>query len=449
MQETALELRGVEVSFSSSLSVFEDVHLRLTPGIYGLVGANGAGKSTLLRVLARELVPARGTVRVAPSDAAVAYATQADDDAPRSPGERRRARIEEVLRGEPDILLLDEPTNHLDAAGRARVIAALRRFRGIAVIVSHDRELLEELPHGIVRVHDRTVTLHRGPYAEAKAAWTADREAALDAHKRAKADVRALERRLAHARQVQASAEHGKSARARMRNAGDKEARGMPAKNLASWAEARASRTVSTARGDLQRARAAVPTVERDRTLGAGIFATYARAPMPVLFHANGHTVKRDERIRITGPNGAGKTTLVRALLASAHPNILENVLHLPQEQTAAEVASLTRAVASLDAERRGRVLSIFAALGSDPDRVAYRSGGDTTLSPGEARKLALAFGLGRHAWALVLDEPTNHLDLPTIERLERALEAFPGSIVLVTHDDTFAAACTTREVAL
>src|SRR5205085_1033277 len=119
------------------------------------------------------------------------------------------------------------------------------------------------------------------------------------------------------------------------------------------------------------------------------------------------------------------------------------NVLHLPQEMTADEVASLTRAVASLDAERRGRVLSVFAALGSDPERVAHRAGGDATLSPGEARKLALAFGLGRHAWALVLDEPTNHLDLPTIERLERALAAFPGCIVLVTHDDAFAEACT------
>jgi ATPase subunit of ABC transporter with duplicated ATPase domains len=133
---------------------------------------------------------------------------------------------------------------------------------------------------------------------------------------------------------------------------------------------------------------------------------------------------------------------LLRALLASAHPNVLENVLHLPQEQWAEDVATLTRAVASLDAERRGRVLAVFAALGSDPERVARRAGGDTTLSPGEARKLALSFGLGRHAWALVLDEPTNHLDLPTIERLERALEVYPGCVVLVTHDDAFARAC-------
>ena len=70
-------------------------------------------------------------------------------------------------------------------------------------------------------------------------------------------------------------------------------------------------------------------------------------------------------------------------------------------------------------------------------------------FSPGEARKLALAEALARRVWALVLDEPTNHLDLPSIERLESVLSSYPGCIVLVTHDEAFAARTTTRTLGL
>jgi ATPase subunit of ABC transporter with duplicated ATPase domains len=145
----------------------------------------------------------------------------------------------------------------------------------------------------------------------------------------------------------------------------------------------------------------------------------------------------RDARVRIAGPNGAGKTTLLRALLDGARLDE-SRVLFLPQDTGRAEDLKALDAVRALDPTARGRVLSFVAALGVDPDRLLASA----QPSPGEARKLRIAFGLGRRVWALVLDEPTNHLDLESVERLERALERYPGALVIVTHDDHFARAC-------
>ena len=491
---TVLEAHGVGVAWAASMPVLNDVSFVLTPGWSGLVGANGAGKTTLLRALAGELVPHEGSIRVRPPDAIVTYCPQTVDErgedvlalaaAPDglaaelkgrlaldegelerwptlSPGERKRWQIGAALAREPDVLLLDEPTNHLDAAARDRLLGALARFRGIGVIVSHDREVLERLPRSILRVHGGKVTVHPGRYSDAHAAWEEARRGQEDAHARAKATVRTVARRLDAVRRTQEAASRSTSARSRMKNKNDHDARSMGAKVVAGWADARAGRTVQVVREELERLRADVPSVERDKTLGGKVFATYERAPQPVLFHLDAPeiragdrvvlrdvrvTIAREDRVRIAGENGAGKTTLLSALLASRRRD--EHVLYLPQELERDEIQRLASELRSLDEEQRGRVLSVFSALGSDPERLLARRAADAAfVSPGEARKLALAWGLGRHAWALVLDEPTNHLDLPTIERLERALEAYPGCIVLVTHDDAFARAVTKRNL--
>ncbi len=128
-------------------------------------------------------------------------------------------------------------------------------------------------------------------------------------------------------------------------------------------------------------------------------------------------------------------------MMRGAHVAV-SRILHLPQELTAHDGVAMLDSVRELPADERGRVLSLVAALGVDPDRLLESA----APSPGEARKLAMAYGLGRQVWAMVLDEPTNHLDMPAIERLEEALIEYPGAMVIVTHDDALARRCATIE---
>jgi ATPase subunit of ABC transporter with duplicated ATPase domains len=245
-----------------------------------------------------------------------------------------------------------------------------------------------------------------------------------------------------------------------MKDKNDSDARSILATNKANWADARAGRSVGRARVEVERARRDLPVIERDPTLGSKVFVNYERAPHPALFHLDRDelnagstqvlrdvrlTIGREERVRIEGANGAGKTTLLTALMGALRRP--DRVLYLPQELAAEQIEALHQRLSSSSDETRGRVLSLFAALGSEPARIVR--GDPLRFSPGESRKLALAEALGRHVWALVLDEPTNHLDLPSIERLEAALAAYPGCVVLVTHDDHFAENVTTRSLRL
>ncbi|MFO0660912.1 MAG: ATP-binding cassette domain-containing protein [Polyangiaceae bacterium] len=210
---------------------------------------------------------------------------------------------------------------------------------------------------------------------------------------------------------------------------------------------------MSVAREAVETAREALEQMPIEREKGRSLFADYVPAPKRrlvsfqatrlsvadrVLLRDVSLTVDRDDKVWICGPNGAGKTTLLRALVESARLDE-SHVLVLPQELDLAARLSLIQRVRKLSPQDRAAVLSLVAALGVDPEVIL------TTRDPslGEARKLALAFGLTRQVWMLVLDEPTHHLDLPSIERIEQALREFPGAILLVSHDERFAARLT------
>ncbi|HXW85580.1 MAG TPA: ATP-binding cassette domain-containing protein, partial [Candidatus Binataceae bacterium] len=193
-----VRLANVSFSFADSVPLLRDVTLQLAPGWTGVVGYNGAGKTTLLRVITGALEPVSGHVRFDPPSASVElcpqtvetmtdaierFAASLDGLARRiqgelalephmlarwatlSPGERRRWQVGAALAQEPAILILDEPTDHLDADVRELLVESLRRFRGIGIVVSHDRALLDSLTSYTIRVHEGSARIWRGSYA--------------------------------------------------------------------------------------------------------------------------------------------------------------------------------------------------------------------------------------------------------------------------------------------
>ena len=283
-----VRLSGLSFSYIDSVSTLSDVTLTLAAGWTGVVGSNGAGKTTLLRLIAGELEPTAGHVNLDPPRGVIracaqtvetmtpeiaAFARATDGVARRihgelrldasalarwptlSPGERKRWQVGAALAAEPAVLMLDEPTDHLDAEARELLIAGLERFRGVGIIVSHDRALLDRITNYTVRVHDGAARIWRGGYSDAKLAWEAEEREHYADYERLKHQRENLARRLADKRRLAISAEAQANAgtRKRMKFRGDHDATSGAAKGKARMASQRISRDAAVLRASVDR----------------------------------------------------------------------------------------------------------------------------------------------------------------------------------------------------
>jgi ATP-binding cassette subfamily F protein uup len=455
--------------------------LAIEPGErIGLIGRNGTGKSSLLNVIAGRLalddgelqrpdglrvilveqepvLPVAATLReslamhgsIADVDdererwrleaRLVEYLHRFGLDGSMSPsaasgGERKRAALALALALQPQLLLLDEPTNHLDIDG-IELVEKLVLEGPAAIVITHDRQFLDRVATRIVELDRGMLRSYPGNFAayeRRKAEQLADEAIASRKFDRFWAQEEVWIRKGVEAR--------------RTRNEG----RVKRLEQLRRDREARRER--------IGNVKLSLDAGERSGKLVAELTGVCKGFAGRVLVDDLSLRIVRGDRIGIIGPNGAGKSTLLKLILGELPPdrgtvrtgaNLTVAYFdqlreQLDPERTVAETISPTSDWVEVGGERK-HVISYLGDFLFGPQRAGAPG---EILSGGERNRLLLARLFARPANVLVLDEPTNDLDIESLELLEDTLQAYAGTLLLVSHDRAFLDNVVTQTVA-
>ncbi len=340
-----------------------------------------------------------------------------------SGGERRRVALCRELMGAPDLLILDEPTNHLDAATVEWLELFIEEYPGTVVMVTHDRYFLDNVADFMVEIEDASLRVFEGNYSN----YLEQKSILLDRQLKAENKrKKILDRELEWLRSSpKARTTKNKS---RITNYHTLLEQG-PVERAG---EMSLMLPVGERLGDR-----VVRAVNLSKTLGD-----------KVLYHSLNFELRPGEILGITGPNGTGKTTLLKILLGEMAPDsgsieLGETVKHCYVEQNRLSLNDHKTVFDEIndgvdDIRIGGRLLPIRDYL----SRFGFKGTQQQTkvgdLSGGERNRLTLAKAFRQGANLILLDEPTNDLDIATLRLLEEALDQYPGSAIVISHDRYF-----------
>jgi ATP-binding cassette, subfamily F, member 3 len=355
-----------------------------------------------------------------------------------SGGEKTTVVLGKLLIHNPDILLLDEPTNHLDMEAIEWLEGYLKSYKGIIIIVSHDRYFLDNVVTKIVEIEDMESISYKGNYSSFVSQKEENMRIQYEHFREQQKKINNMEKQVTSLRDWAMRADNNKFFR------------------RAASIQKKLDKLERIDKPIFERRNMRLEFKEGQRsgneTIKAiGLSKSYQDK---IIFKNADLMVHYGERVGLVGPNGSGKTTFLNMLLGEEQPDkgVVElganvKVAYLPQKITFKNeeftvLEAFREDISILEGKAREYLAKFMFYKKSPFKKVKHLSGG-------ERIRLKLAMLLYQDINLLILDEPTNHLDIDSIETLEEALEDFKGTIFFISHDRYFINKMAERVVAL
>lgn len=439
-----LQISHLSFSYQNQ-PLLENLNLTLSaPEKVAIIGDNGTGKTTLLRLISGELHPDEGSVKTTGN---IGFLKQTQDDLQnKSGGERTQIRLAELFRQNPEILLLDEPTNNLDAESKAWLLRSLRSYRGLTLIVSHDRDFLQAIAEKIIYLHAGKAEVFLGNYNSFRE-WQAQvRHEQMQNYERSQREKKQLENQLKIARNCAHKSNRRSynkiSDESRLRYNGQRMAAQNSAGKFLRATESRLEQIANVEKPLARKTYSAEVSANflHDRKLLEVIDLTKFYGQKKLFENLN-FAIRTGERVRVCGRNGSGKSTLFQIILGNIKPDSGE-VWLAPN----LKVGYISQDVAGFDLEKsflaqsgefnQTEIFRAAATMDFTPQDLSRPAG---ALSRGQLTKLAILRLILRPLDLVIIDEITNHIDIRARENIESALKNYCGAILSATHDEAFA----------